>query len=167
MSYKFEENNSIFDVWWGKLVFLSFYIGILLPFMILAKKPQTPSVIIISFLVLLSLWIFIFLLLGKMTVTVNEQELTVRFGLLGWIKRKIPLKIIVSVEAVTYKPLRQFGGWGIRVGTFQGERTGCYSLSGHEGVLLGLKKEIKICLIVTRKLLIGCQNSQQLASTLH
>jgi len=167
MNNKFEENNSIFDVWWGKLIFISVYVGILLPFMILAKKPETPPTVILSFIAMIAIWIFIFLLLGKMTVTVNEKELMIQFGFLGWIRKHIPLAVINSAKAVTYRPLREFGGWGIRCGTFEGERTACYSMYGQKGVLLGLKKEIKICLIVTRKLLIGSQHSRQLASTLH
>jgi hypothetical protein len=49
----------------------------------------------------------------------------------------IPLSEIGSVQAVTYRPLREFGGWGIRWG-WKGSRA--YSIAGNRGVELELRE---------------------------
>ena len=35
---------------------------------------------------------------------------------------------------VTYRPIFQFGGWGIRAGRFDGEKTSVYTVRGDDGV---------------------------------
>ena len=47
-----------------------------------------------------------------MVITVNHQQLKVVFGYIGLIKKLIPLADITSAEVVTYRPIRDFGGWG-------------------------------------------------------
>lgn len=54
------------------------------------------------------------LLFGKLTVEVRRDSLRLYFGPWGWISRTVALADIDDVEAVTYRPLREFGGWGIR-----------------------------------------------------
>ena len=68
------------------------------------------------------------LLFGRLVIQVREAAVEIRFGYLGWPGRVIPLEDIEKTEAITYRPLRQFGGWGIRCGRFQGQFTGCYSI---------------------------------------
>lgn len=41
-----------------------------------------------------------------------------------------------SAEAVTYNPLREYGGWGIRYGG----KGKAYNVSGNKGVMINLKK---------------------------
>lgn len=120
------------------------------------------------FLILFGLFfcIGIPLLLGRMVTVVNEEGLRVSFGCLGWIKKKIPLSDIKEAEVVTYRPIRQFGGWGIRCGCFRGERTGCYSAKGDKGVLISLSGDVRVCLFKTRKLIIGSQTPEKLVSAI-
>ena len=46
------------------------------------------------------------------TTTVGTDAVTVRFGFLY--STRIPLTEIARAEAVTYRPIRDYGGWGIR-----------------------------------------------------
>lgn len=50
---------------------------------------------------------------ARLQVRVDGREVRVSFGPIA---RTVPLEAIVSVEATTYSPLREFGGWGIRLG---------------------------------------------------
>ncbi len=69
---------------------------------------------------------------GGLRIMVTRQELTLRFGLLGFRVLRLPLREVTASEAVTFSPLRDFGGYGIRYGG----GTAAYYLQGHEGVRL-------------------------------
>lgn len=108
----------------------------------------------------------IVLLFGRMVVSVDDSTLRVEFGYLGWPSRAIPLDSIERAETVDYHPLVQFGGWGIRSGRFRNERTGCYSMRGNRGVLLSLRKKIRVCLTRSQQVLIGCEEPERLEQAL-
>jgi len=67
------------------------------------------------------------------------------------LKSDILLEEIETVEARTYLPIREFGGWGIR--RRAGQRA--YNVSGDQGVEITLKDG--------RKIMIGSQKSEELA----
>ena len=48
----------------------------------------------------------------RMRTSVTPQELTVRYGPLGSVR--VPVREIARAEAVVYRPVRDYGGWGIR-----------------------------------------------------
>jgi hypothetical protein len=48
----------------------------------------------------------------RQTTTVSADALTVRFG--AFYATRIPLADIARAEAVLYRPVREYGGWGIR-----------------------------------------------------
>lgn len=54
-------------------------------------------------------------LFGKLTIEVRPAEVRVAFGGLGVFWKSLPLERIRRVEAVRYRPLAEFGGWGMRV----------------------------------------------------
>ena len=86
----------------------------------------------------------------KLVTEVRDEEVYVKFVRL-WRARTIPLDQIRRVAAVTYSPLLDYGGWGIRCG-----RKGmAYNVSGNCGVQLELKEG--------RPLLVGSQRSEELA----
>jgi hypothetical protein len=120
------------------------------------------SALYIGPFITLAIFGFVFLLMGRMVVTVGGGELQVSFGYLGWIRKRIPISQIKGGEVVTYRPLRQFGGWGIRCGCFNGERVGCYSTRGDRGVLLTLSEDTRVCLFRVRSLIIGSQEPEKL-----
>jgi len=48
----------------------------------------------------------------RMQTTVTPEAVTVRYGFLGSIR--VPLREIARAEAVVYRPVRDYGGWGLR-----------------------------------------------------
>ena len=90
----------------------------------------------------------------RLEITVTPENLVFRYWPLHVTNRTIPRSLILSAEATTYRPLRDFGGWGIR----RGRRGKAYTISGKEGVW------------ITRTdgtaLLLGSQNAAGLAEAL-
>lgn len=83
---------------------------------------------------------------------VEGNELRVRLVPLPF--RRIPLADVASAEVRTYRPLREYGGWGIRWG-----RAGmAYNARGNRGVQLVLKDG--------RRVLIGSQEPERLLAAL-
>lgn len=107
------------------------------------------------------------LLFGRMRILVESRDLSVRFGFVPVVRKTIPLHLIAGAEAVSYRPILQFGGWGIRRGRFHGEKTAVYSLRGTRAVLLRLRDPIPAAFVRTRRILIGSEQPQQLAACLN
>jgi len=68
-------------------------------------------------------------LVAKLEVVVTRTAVEIRWVPLA--RRTIPFATIREAEVVTYRPVRQFGGWGIRMGR-SGARA--YSMSGDRAV---------------------------------
>lgn len=87
--------------------------------------------------------------------TVTETNLIVTFGaLLPLYRWRIALQEIASAEAVTYSPLADYGGWGIRG---WGKNT-ALNARGNRGVQVALHDG--------RRVLIGSQRPEELAEAL-
>ena len=78
---------------------------------------------------------------AKLVVEVTDHTVEVRWWIL--LRRSIARDEIVTARAVTYEPMREFGGWGIRFGR-NGSRA--YSMSGDRGVELILANGKRIVL---------------------
>ena len=74
--------------------------------------------------------ILVSLLSVRETTRVAEDGLTVRFGFLH--KTRVAFSEIARAEAVAYRPVREYGGWGIR----GGGRRPVRSKRGDKGVQL-------------------------------
>jgi hypothetical protein len=48
----------------------------------------------------------------RMQTTVTGDTVTVRYGLLG--TTRVPVREIAKAEALMYRPIREYGGWGLR-----------------------------------------------------
>ena len=88
------------------------------------------------------LWIFwlvfgiglpVLVYITKLITAVNKENVFIRF--VPFTSKEIPYSQIDHVEARTYKPIKEFGGWGIRWGS--GKRK-AYNISGDTGVELTL-----------------------------
>ncbi len=53
-------------------------------------------------------------LFGFLYAELSEAGIRLKWGPFGFIKKFIPIDSITKAEAVTYRPLVEFGGWGIR-----------------------------------------------------
>jgi len=78
----------------------------------------------------------IYALMGQLRTEVTTEGVEIRWGFLDIIKKKILFVEIQSSEAVTYSPLMEFGGWGIRMG---GKKKRAWTVRGNRALLLRLK----------------------------
>jgi len=88
----------------------------------------------------------------RQITSVAEDGVTVRFGFLY--KTRVPFTEIARAEAVTYRPVHDYGGWGIRG---MGRRR-ALNMRGNEGVLLTR--------VDGSTLLIGSQKPRELLAAL-
>lgn len=90
----------------------------------------------------------------RLVTEVRDDGLYIRFAPLHRSFRRVPWTAIDSVEATSYRPLREYGGWGIRW------RPGAiaYNVSGSRGVLLTRPDD--------RDLLVGSQRPDELATAI-
>jgi len=65
----------------------------------------------------LVLGVAVYTLFTPMTVSVEPDAMHVRFGRLGWPHWIFPIDEISDLRAVSFRPMRDFGGWGIRRAT--------------------------------------------------
>jgi hypothetical protein len=75
-------------------------------------------------------------LLGQLQVQVTRSAVQVGFGYVSLIRKRIPFADISAVEPVEYRPILEFGGWGIRFGR-NGKRA--WTIRGNRAVRLQLK----------------------------
>ena len=78
----------------------------------------------------------IYALMGQLRTRVTGEGIDIRWGFLEVIKKKIPFESIEKAEAVTYSPIGEFGGWGIRLG---GGKKRAWTVRGKRALLLHLK----------------------------
>jgi hypothetical protein len=96
----------------------------------------------------------VFLLwLARMVVEVRSDRVTVRW--IPFARREIMLSDVVAAEARTYRPIREYGGWGIKGWS---RRRMAYNVSGNRGVDLELADG--------RRVLIGSQRADDLAAAI-
>jgi len=90
----------------------------------------------------------------RLEIAVTPENLVYRYWPVHVTNRTIPRSLIRSAEATTYRPLRDFGGWGIR----RSRRGKAFTISGKEGVW--------VTRIDGTALLFGSQNAAGLAEAL-
>ncbi|AKB18286.1 MULTISPECIES: DUF6141 family protein [unclassified Methanosarcina] len=94
----------------------------------------------------------------KMITEVRKDGLYVRFFPLHFSFRFFPLAIIQSYEVMTYSPIRDYGGWGIRYGL----KGTAYNAKGNRGVLFEFEEGGKV-----KKLMIGSQVPEKLSEAIN
>ncbi len=88
-------------------------------------------------------------------VVVDAQAVRVRFRPFHRKERVFPLAEIAQAEAITYRPIAEYGGWGIR----RGRAGWAYNVSGNRGVRLTFHDG--------KRLLIGSARADELARAIH
>lgn len=89
----------------------------------------------------------------RLIVEVRVDHLWVQY--VPFIKRQIPFTDIAQVESITYRPIPDYGGWGIRG---WGSRR-ALTVSGNRGVQLTLRDG--------NRLLLGSQRADELTQALN
>jgi hypothetical protein len=89
----------------------------------------------------------------RLSVQVDTEAIRIRFFPV-W-KKTIPLAEVVRWEARTYRPVLEYGGWGIRYTLGKGW---AYNVCGNRGVQLKLANG--------QRILIGSQRAEELAGAI-
>ena len=82
-------------------------------------------------------------IVGGLTVQVQESRIFMHLGRLPVIRRIVPFDEILSVRSVEYRPIREFGGWGVRglgrrrAWTARGSQAVALQLKGNRELLIG------------------------------
>jgi hypothetical protein len=97
--------------------------------------------------------LLIFFAVARLVVRVSPEGLDIEFRPLT--HRHIPLADISACEARVYRPIREYGGWGMRWG-WKGGRA--YNVRGNRGVQLTLRSGESV--------LLGSQRADELASVI-
>ncbi|GHA71088.1 hypothetical protein SAMN04487941_2698 [Pontibacter akesuensis] len=106
------------------------------------------SVVVLFVLVGLGLPLFFYGM--RLTTEVEPGELRLRFWPFHLKPVEIPLHLVREYELITYNPIMEYGGWGIRWSA----RGKAYNMSGNEGV--------KLYFYNSKPLLIGSQRAAEL-----
>lgn len=93
------------------------------------------------------------LLLYAMRLSVQVDSESIRINFFPIWKKTIPLAEILRWQARTYRPILEYGGWGIRYSPFG--KGWAYNIRGNEGVQLELANG--------QRILIGSQRAEELA----
>jgi len=88
----------------------------------------------------------------RMSTVVTPGVVRVWFGFVPTVRRAFPIDAVARVEVVQYRPLRDYGFWGVRIGP-DGERV--FNARGDRGVRLHLLDGSRV--------LIGSQRPEDLA----
>ena len=156
----FQEDQRFTQVWlWMLLIALSglwiwqlvqqVFMGI--PF---GDKPSSDLVIILTG-IFPALTIILFRLLTLETV-INEEGVAYRFRPFQRRPKVIKPDDVARFEVKKYSPIKDYGGWGIRLGSFNKGKA--YNVKGNQGVLFEFKNG--------KKFLLGTQKPSEIRSAL-
>lgn len=116
------------------------------------SKPAPDGAVWIIFL-LCGIGLPALILLARLVVTVHAETVRIRWIPFGW--KTIRLADIESSEARDYRPIREYGGWGIRWRPGGGTAWNAHGTRGVQLVLTGGKR-----------VLIGSQRADELADAI-
>lgn len=87
----------------------------------------------------------------KLATVITEQDISIRFNFFHRRPKIIAWVEIQKAEIITYNPIMDYGGWGIKYG---GLNSIAYNVSGNQGLQLYLKNG--------KKILIGTQKPEEI-----
>lgn len=114
-----------------------------------------PDSVLIVFWLVFGLGLPAAAIFSRLITEVRDDGVYFRYVPFHFSFRQIPFSNVEKFEARTYRPLKEYGGWGIRF-NFKGGRA--YTVSGNQGVQFELTDG--------RQILIGSQQPQVLAQAI-
>ncbi len=84
--------------------------------------------------------------MAKLTTQIDKKFISYKYFPLHKSFRKIAWKSVVKFEVVTYQPVSQYGGWGIRAG----KNGKVFSVSGNRGLQIELRTGERILIGTTK-----------------
>ncbi len=130
--------NLVFLITMPLVVGLTIFFGI--------KTVTTPGMeasgdIIIPIVLLLA--VFATLSLGNLKTIVNGDGFQFKMFPFHFRQKTISWNEIENIEMIEYQPIRDYGGWGIRLKNFSFKHI-AYNVSGTKGILISLKNGKKV-----------------------
>jgi len=122
--------------------------------LLLSPADESSAAIIVFVFVIFGILFPVWFLIMRLETEVRDLFLSYRLYPLHIAWREVPAREIASVEAVTYSPILEYGGWGMRIG----RRGRAYNVSGNRGVF--------ICKKNGKCFLLGSQRPDELAAAL-
>jgi hypothetical protein len=120
-----------------------------------AAKGRMPDVLMVFIWLLIGIGLPLLFITIMLVVEVRPDGLYYRFYPFHLSFHDIPYGNIKTVEARTYRPVREYGGWGIRFSKRNGK---AYNMSGDRGVQLELTNG--------KRVLFGSQKADELAAAI-
>jgi hypothetical protein len=128
--------------WWVHLLMLFVLLALLWPLMGVAvgdggeggSSLPGPG-IVLHLLLGTGIPVLFYLFLGQLRTRVFSDAVEVSWGLAEVVRKRIPFEEIQEVRPVTYSPIKEFGGWGLRHG---GRKKRAWNIRGDRAVLLTL-----------------------------
>ena len=114
-----------------------------------------PDIAVLVLAIVFGLGLPILLYKTNLTTEVRTNGLYFRFFPFHLSFQRIPLEELETYEMCSYRPIRDYGGWGIRYGA----KGKAYNVSGNRGVQLKLSNG--------RRILIGSKNPEEFTRALH
>lgn len=118
------------------------------------NRPMSDTALAVVGPLMILMGIGLAFLFYKMKLLTEVREDGVHINFFPLTRQTVLFKNIISCEVRTYRPIREYGGWGVRYGRF-GK---AYIVSGNRGVQLKLSNG--------KGLLIGSQRPEELAQAI-
>lgn len=115
-----------------------------------SESEKKEAIIGLSLFLVLFVLVFVFLMNLKLTIRIDEKGITFRyFPFSSW--KTISKSQVISAEVITFNPLSDYGGWGVK----GNKTTKVYTVFGNSGLLIDSGEK--------KKILIGTQKPKELA----
>jgi hypothetical protein len=116
------------------------------------NTPMSDTALVITFLLVMAVFTGLLILFHRavLKTTITTESLRFKFPPFFFKEKVIRADEIHQAEIRKYKPILEYGGWGIRIGISRGK---AYNVKGNIGIQLYLKNG--------KKILIGTQKKDQ------
>lgn len=109
-----------------------------------------PDILLIIFWVIFGIGLPALFFFGQLITEVRDDGIYICFFPFHWSFRRIAFTEMKQYKVQTYRPIIEYGGWGIRYG----RKGKAYNVSGNRGVQIELSN--------SKRLLIGSQRAEEL-----
>lgn len=101
-------------------------------------NPMSNTGLVVTFILVFLLYCFVFYLLqfARLITQIDSNGINYRFVPFHFKFYQIKKEEIDSFKLVTYRPIRDYGGWGIRYG----KNGKAYNVTGNQGLIIQLHK---------------------------
>lgn len=151
----FEEEQSFDARWLGLMLGILGIVAVIFTSIAVLEPEKAGSLLLSGILVAVVLGGVTWLMFTtRLTVRVDAENVHVHY--FPFFKKDIPLADIARWEARTYRPIAEYGGWGIRW-SWAGKGS-AYNMKGNRGVQLEFTNG--------KRLLIGSQRAEEFAEAI-